>query len=148
MGWSHRDRHTRWRGGVLAVLGLIVPAALATGCADDPPPGERAPQLAEQLAVVDAEIEDGDLRGARTAVEELVSRTALALTADEISEDDADRILDAARALLAELPDRRATGTNDSGGEDDGNGIGRDDGHGDEPRDAPALLRTSDDRRP
>lgn len=117
-----------------AVAVLVALLALVTGCSGDPPPGEQVPELAEQLAVVDAEIEDGDLAGARAAVEELVSRTALALTAEEISKDDADQILEAAQALLAELPEGQPadeqTPDSEGGGNGDSRENGPDDGHG------------------
>ncbi|RHW27509.1 hypothetical protein D0Z08_07405 [Nocardioides immobilis] len=94
----------RWRVALAgAVTGGLVLLA-AAGCSDEQPPGESAPALAERLDKVDAAIEDGELGEARRAVDELVAETARALVADEITDDEADRIFDAAREVLAELP--------------------------------------------
>lgn len=76
-----------------------------TGCSSDAPPSESAPELATRLDRVDAAIESGDYDRARAAVEALVAATAKAQVAGRISDDEADRILDAARDVLAELPE-------------------------------------------
>ena len=94
----------RWRVALAgAVTGGLVLLA-ATGYSDKQPPGESAPALAERLDKVDAAIEDGELAEARREVDELIAETAQALVADDITEDEADRIFDAAREVLAELP--------------------------------------------
>jgi hypothetical protein len=85
---------------------VAVSAALLafTACGEDVPPGERVPDLARQLDRVDAAIESGRYEEARSAVEDLVNTTAQAEVGGEVSDDEADRILDAAAALLEELP--------------------------------------------
>ncbi len=94
----------RWRAALAgAVTGGLVLLA-ATGCSDQQPPGESAPALAERLDKVDAAIEDGELGEARREVDELIAETAQALVADDITDDQALRIFDAARDILAELP--------------------------------------------
>lgn len=94
----------RWREALAgAVAGGLVLLA-ATGCSDEQPPGESAPALADRLDKVDAAIEAGELEEARRAVDELVAETAQALVADDITNDEALRIIDAAREVLAELP--------------------------------------------
>ena len=99
---SPRRRVTRGRSvlaGALLVLAL-------TGCGDDAPPSESAPALADRLDDVDTAIEAGKLDEARQAVEDLVADTAQAEVEGDISQDQADQILEAARELLAELPER------------------------------------------
>ena len=63
------------------------------------------PELATQLDKVDTAIEDGDLAEARQATKRIVARTAVALAEGDISDDEAERIIEAAEALLAELPE-------------------------------------------
>ena len=97
-------------GIVLTWLGLIT---MASGCADETPPGEAVPVLAAQLQSVDAAVQDRDYAATRAAVEALVAETAKANVAGKITDDQADRILEAAKRLLAELPD--ADGDGESG---------------------------------
>jgi ribosomal protein L12E/L44/L45/RPP1/RPP2 len=75
------------------LLALLAGAVAGGGCGQDtPPPGEAVPALADRLQRVDA------------AVEALVAETAHAEVAGNLSSQEADRILTAARALLAQLP--------------------------------------------
>ena len=89
----------RWRTAAVAVVLLLAP----TGCADDAPPGENAPALGDGLDEVDAAIESGDRDEARQAVEDLIEDTAKARVEGDITDDQADRIFDAAQALLDRL---------------------------------------------
>jgi hypothetical protein len=84
---------------ILATLGAL------TGCGQDPPPGESVPALARHLDQVDAAIETGDYQRARLALDELVAETAQAEVGGDISDEQADRIVAAVRALLARLPE-------------------------------------------
>lgn len=93
-------RPARW----LVVASAITLLTL-TGCSDDAPPGEAAPALAASLEDVDAAIESEKYDDARNAVKKLIAETAQALVADEISDEEADRIFEAAREVLAELPE-------------------------------------------
>gem|GEM_PF-6612666 len=95
-----------WRAAVAAAVLLLV----ATGCADEEPPGDSAPALAERLEQVDAAIEDGDLGGARRAVDDLVADTARARVEGDITDEQAERIFDAAQDVLAELPEPEEKG--------------------------------------
>lgn len=89
----------------VAVVAVLVAALLAGGCADDEPPGQKVPELAAQLDKIDEAVADGDLDQARQATRRLVARTAVALADQDIDEEEADRILEAAEALLAQLPE-------------------------------------------
>jgi hypothetical protein len=89
---------TRW----VSVLALT--AVLATGCGQDSP-SESAPELARQLAQVDRAVTTGDEVRIRERVESLVSATEAARDAGRLDDEQADRILSAADALLARLPD-------------------------------------------
>lgn len=87
------------------LLALLAGGLAAGGCGQDtPPPGEAVPALADRLERVDAAIEAGSSGRARAAVEELVAETRQAEAAGDLSSQEADRILTAARALLAQLP--------------------------------------------
>jgi hypothetical protein len=91
------------RRALAPVAGLLLLLPVA-GCSSDAPPAEAVPELAAQLDRVDAAVAAGDYARARAAVDALVARTAQAEVADEITEEEADRIFDAARDVLAELP--------------------------------------------
>jgi hypothetical protein len=86
----------------LAALALT--AVLAAGCGGDSTPAEAAPELAEQLARVDRAVTTGDEARIRERVESLVAATEAARDAGRIDDEQADRILTAADALLARLP--------------------------------------------
>jgi serine/threonine protein kinase len=90
---------------LVLLLALLAGAVAGGGCGQDtPPPGEAVPALADRLQRVDAAIEAGNYGQARAAVEALVAETAHAEVAGNLSSQEADRILTAARALLAQLP--------------------------------------------
>ena len=96
---TNRPRHaTRW----VSILALT--AVLAAGCGQDTP-SEAAPELARQLAQVDRAVTTGDEARIRERVESLVSATEAARDTGRLDEEQADRILSAADALLARLPD-------------------------------------------
>lgn len=95
----------RMRAPVAAVVALMAVLAGAAGCSEEVPPGETVPELATQLDKVDAAVEEGDLEGARQATRRLVARTAVARAEGDITGEEADRIIEAAEALLAELPE-------------------------------------------
>jgi hypothetical protein len=81
---------------------LAVMAVLGAGCGETPT--EAAPELARQLAQVDRAVTTGDEARIRDRVESLVSATEAARDSGEIDDEQADRILAAADALLARLP--------------------------------------------
>lgn len=85
------------------VAAALLPVAL-TACGEESPPSEDVPALATQLAAVEAAVEAGDYGKVRAALERLVARTSRAELAGEITADEADRIREAAREVLAELP--------------------------------------------
>lgn len=83
----------------------ILVAALALGaCGSDVPAGDQVPALAQRLEQVDAAVRTGDLARARVALRALVNDTAQAKVAGRLSDEEADRILDAAAQVLAALP--------------------------------------------
>lgn len=83
---------------------LLAGGLLLTGCSESEPPGREVPELADQLDAVDRAVEAREWGRARAAVEGLVAMTATAEVNGRISDDQADRILEAAREVLAELP--------------------------------------------
>jgi hypothetical protein len=91
----------------LAALALT--AVLAAGCGDDSTPAEAAPELAEQLASVDRAVAAGKEPMIRQRVESLVAATEAARDSGRLDEEQADRILAAADALLARLPAEKPT---------------------------------------
>ena len=86
----------------LAALALT--AVLAAGCGGDSTPADAAPELAEQLERVDRAVTTGDEARIRERVESLVAATEAARDAGRIDDEQADRILTAADALLGRLP--------------------------------------------
>lgn len=93
---------------IAATLVAVVVTAL-TSCSSDTAPAESVPELSSQLDKVDAAIAAGDYAKARAAIDALVARTAKAQVAGEISDDEAGRVFDAAREVLAELPSASPT---------------------------------------
>lgn len=77
--------------------------AVDTG--DDTSPGDEVPALDAGLEEIDAAVEAGDDKRTVRAVNKLTSAAAQALVAGDISDDEADRIFEAARDVLAALPD-------------------------------------------
>lgn len=89
-----------------AVVVTVLVAALGiTACSEEEPPGRTVPELATQLDKVDAAVAEGDLAQARQATKRIVARTAVALAEGDITDEEAERIIEAAEALLAELPE-------------------------------------------
>jgi ABC-type glycerol-3-phosphate transport system substrate-binding protein len=89
--------------GAALVLALV-PALVSCG-GDETAPSEQVPALGKHLEEVDAAVESGDHAAARTAVKELVAETARAQVDGELSDDQAQRIVTAARSVLENLPD-------------------------------------------
>jgi len=90
-------------------IGVAVAAAVlvvtAAGCSSDEPPGKAVPALSDRLDKVDAAIAAGDYDKARAAVHQLVSDAAHAEVDGDISSDQADRILESAKSVLAAMPE-------------------------------------------
>ncbi|GAA3808661.1 hypothetical protein [Nocardioides panacisoli] len=90
-------------------VGVAVAAAVLAvgpaGCSSDEPPGTAVPALSDRLDKVDAAIEAGDYDRAREAVHQLVADTAHAEVDGDISSDQADRILESAKSVLAAMPE-------------------------------------------
>lgn len=92
-------RHT-----TATAAGVLLVSSMLGGCGGDAPAGEQVPALGQRLARVDAAVEAGDYAQARTAVEALVNDTAQAKVAGDLSDEQAERVLDAAADVLARLP--------------------------------------------
>ena len=88
--------------GRLAALTLA--AVLTAGCGSDSTPADAAPELAEQLARVDRAVATGEEQQIRERVEALVAATEAARESGRLDDEQADRILAAADALLRRLP--------------------------------------------
>jgi hypothetical protein len=86
------------------LVALALTAVLAAGCGTDSTPADAAPELGEQLARVDRAVTTGDEARIRERVESLVAATEAARDAGRIDDEQADRILTAADALLGRLP--------------------------------------------
>jgi hypothetical protein len=100
-------RMTEWMRRRLAAAALVLavsPALLACG-GDESAPSEQVPALGRHLAEVDAAIEAGDHAKARAAVKELVAQAAQAQVDGKLSDEQAQRIVTAARSVLENLPD-------------------------------------------
>lgn len=89
---------------VIVTCAAALVLALVGGCGDERAPGEAVPALADRLERVDLSIETGDYADARAQLDRLVAETARADVAGEISNEQADRILEAVEAVLAGLP--------------------------------------------
>jgi hypothetical protein len=87
---------------------LACAAVLLTGCGGEATPVDAAPELAEQLARVDQAVTTGDEVRIRDRVESLVDATERAREAGRLDDAQADRILAAADALLARVPEEPA----------------------------------------
>jgi hypothetical protein len=88
--------------GRLAALALA--AVLTAGCGSNSTPADAAPGLAEQLARVDRAVATGEDQQIRERVEALVAATEAARDSGRLDDEQADRILAAAEALLRRLP--------------------------------------------
>jgi hypothetical protein len=102
---------------------LAAAAALLLGGAacgsEEKSPAEAAPGLSTRLERVDAAIADEAYARAREAVEDLVAEAAQARVTGDITADQADRILQAASDLLAQLPEDDTTDESPSPGPTD-----------------------------
>lgn len=86
------------------LLATVVLGLALTACSEETPAGELSPALAERLDQVDEAVAEEDYDKARREVEELVGETAKAQVKGDISDEQAQRILEAAREVLEELP--------------------------------------------
>ena len=98
-----------------ATMGALLVALAACGTA---PAAEDVPGLADQLAEVDAAIADEDYAAARKAVDALASTAARARVSGDLTREQADRVLEAATAVLEALPEEAAE--DDADDESDG----------------------------
>jgi hypothetical protein len=89
-------------------VALVLAATLLAGCGGERPPAEAAPELADRLTLVDRAVASGDETSIRRRVESLVAAAESARDDGLIDDVQEDRILVAARALLAQLPDEPA----------------------------------------
>lgn len=103
MGNMDRPGLTR-RRAVAAVLVLALTPALMSCGGDEAVPSEQVPALGKHLEEVDAAVGAGDYAEARAAVKELVAETARAQVDGELSDEQAQRIVTAARSVLENLP--------------------------------------------
>lgn len=89
-------------------VALVLAAVLLAGCGGETPPAEAVPELTDRLARVDRAVSSGDETSIRQRVESLVAAAQSARDDGRITDVQEDRILVAARALLAQLPDEQA----------------------------------------
>jgi hypothetical protein len=87
-----------------AALVLALAPALVSCGGDEEVPSEQVPALGKHLEEVDAAIGSRDYAAARAAVKELVAEAARAQVDGELSDDQAQRIVTAARSVLERLP--------------------------------------------
>ena len=90
-----------------AALAAIV-LLLASGCGSETSPADDVPALASSLDRVDEAIAAGEYDAARDAVARLTDVATRAEAAGDLDAAQADRIVAAAEALLAALPDPEA----------------------------------------
>jgi hypothetical protein len=83
---------------------LAVTAMVAAGCGSDTTPADSVPELADRLERVDSAVATGDEARIRQRVEALVAATESARDEGSLDDEDAERILAAADAMLARLP--------------------------------------------
>jgi ABC-type glycerol-3-phosphate transport system substrate-binding protein len=88
-----------------AVLALAMAPALVSCGGDESAPSEQVPALGKHLEKVDEAVGSGDYAQARAAVKELVAEAARAQVDGELSDEQAQRIVTAARSVLENLPD-------------------------------------------
>ncbi|HEU5454546.1 MAG TPA: hypothetical protein VFU85_02550 [Nocardioides sp.] len=86
------------------LVALALSAVLLAGCGGESSPADAAPELADQLARVDRAVAAGDEARIRDRVESLVAATEAARDSGRLDDEQADRILTAADALIARLP--------------------------------------------
>lgn len=95
---------TSGRRSAAAVLVLALAPALVSCGGDEAVPSEQVPALGRHLEEVDAAVESADHAAARAAVKELVAEAARAQVDGELSDEQAQRIVTAARSVLENLP--------------------------------------------
>lgn len=100
-------RMTEWMRRRVAAAAFVLALAPALGSCggDEATPSEQVPALGKHLDEVDAAVGSGDHAAARTAVKELVAEAARAQVDGELSDEQAQRIVTAARSVLENLPD-------------------------------------------
>ncbi len=86
------------------LVALVLAAVLAAGCGGEATPADAAPELAEQLTRVDRAVAAGNDAQIREQVESLAAATEAARESGRLDDEQADRILAAADALLQRLP--------------------------------------------
>lgn len=86
------------------LVAVALAAILLAGCGGESSPADAAPALADQLAGVDRAVAAGDEERIRDRVESLVAATEAARDSGRLDDEQADRILAAADALIARLP--------------------------------------------
>jgi len=86
------------------LVALALSAVLLAGCGGESAPADAAPELADQLARVDRAVATGDEARIRERVESLVAATEAARDSGRLDDEQADRILAAADAMLGRLP--------------------------------------------
>lgn len=104
MRTTRRGRSTR-RAVAAGALALALAPALVSCGGDDAAPSEQVPALGEHLDDVDAAVGAGDHAAARAAVKELVAEAARAQVDGELTDEQVQRIVAAARSVLENLPD-------------------------------------------
>lgn len=95
---------TRRRVAAAALVLALAPVLVSCG-GDEAVPSEQVPALGKHLEEVDAAVDAGDYAEARAAVKELVAAAARAQVDGELSDEQAQRIVTAARSVLENLPD-------------------------------------------
>jgi len=81
----------------------MTPGLTACG-GDEAAPSDEVPALGKQLERVDDAVEAGDYAKARAAVKDLVAQAAQAQVDGQLSDEQAQRIVTAARSVLENLP--------------------------------------------
>ncbi|MDQ4052920.1 MAG: hypothetical protein M3237_09495 [Actinomycetota bacterium] len=91
----------------LRILALPIVVGVLAGCGSDEPPSAAAPELADALSAVDDALANRNFARAEKALDRLTTEAEEAEQAGEISETEADEIVDAAEDLVALLPHNR-----------------------------------------
>ena len=91
------------RVAAAALLLVMAPGLVACG-GDEAAPSEQVPALARQLEKIDDAVKAGDYARARGAVRRLVAQVVQAQVDGQLSDEQAQRIVAAARSVLQNLP--------------------------------------------